>query len=177
MSIAFDPESHPLITVDQETGCWVGAGHDTGKGHTAIACGGSKTLGHVLFFAVFRGIVPRGMVLHHTCENKPCWNPWHLQPISPMDHRAKHTAQRTACPHGHAYPEHAMRDSDGRLRCRICTTERKRNAKARSKANRRWHCSCGAEGGRDQFPLVRPTTPQCASCGRKGGHHIKPIAT
>jgi len=171
----FDPYTHPLITVDADTGCWIGAGKDTGKGHTTVAAGGRRILGHVLFYAALRGTTPRGTVLHHLCGVKGCWNPWHVQPVTAKSHAAAHSAQRVACPYGHAYPENSFHDASGSLRCRICTTERKRDAKRRAKANRRWRCSCGAEGGRGQFPLVKPTTPECVDCGAKGGHHIKPI--
>src|SRR5690606_29357364 len=156
------------------TDWWIGHGHDTGEGHTAVGAGGSKVLGHGIFCAALRGPVPRRMVRHHKCENTRCWYPGHLAPVTARAPRARPTAQRTACPHGPPYPENAYRDRSGSLRCKVCTKQRKAEAKRRAKADRRWRCTCGAEGGRDVFPLVTATTPQCVECGRKGGHHIKP---
>ena len=176
LPLAFDPRTHPKITVDEATGCWHGKGQQI-KGHTRLALGGRVAFGHVVMFAAFRGPVPRGSVLHHRCETPDCWNPWHVEPLSALQHRAAHTAQRSACPQGHPYPQSQFRDAGGKLRCRVCTAAYKADAKRRARANRRWRCvECSTEGDGEAFPLVAATTRECASCGAKGGHKVKPLA-
>lgn len=176
LPLAFDPREHPRITVDEATGCWHGKGAPI-KGHTRLPLAGRQAFGHVVMYVVFRGVIPRGSVLHHRCETPDCWNPWHVEPLSALRHRAEHAAQRSACPQGHAYPEHQFRDNSGSMRCRVCTTDYKREAKRRAKANRRWRCvECEAEGGGEAFPLVAATTRECSACGAKGGHKVKPVA-
>ena len=39
-------------------------------------------LAHRLSYAYFRGAFPTHLVIDHLCRNKPCWNPWHLDPVT-----------------------------------------------------------------------------------------------
>lgn len=175
LPLAYDPRTDPRITVDEATGCWHGRGSKI-KGHTRLPLAGQQTFGHVIMFVVFRGTIPRGSVLHHRCETPDCWNPWHVEPLSTLQHKAEHSATRSACPNGHAYPANQFRDTSGKLRCRICTADYKREAKRRARANRHWRCvGCQAEGDGEQFPLVAATTRRCVTCGAQGGHKVKPI--
>lgn len=36
----------------------------------------------------------RGMDVHHACGNRRCVCPWHLELITPADHRVEHDAER-----------------------------------------------------------------------------------
>lgn len=37
------------------------------------------------------GEIPEGMVVHHTCGNKECQNPWHLVLLTREEHRSLHS--------------------------------------------------------------------------------------
>ena len=45
---------------------------------------------HRLLWSRENGPVPTGYDLHHTCENKLCVNPEHLELLSPKDHHKRH---------------------------------------------------------------------------------------
>jgi hypothetical protein len=38
---------------------------------------------HRLAFMVLRGEIPEGLYLDHLCRFQPCWNPWHMDPVTP----------------------------------------------------------------------------------------------
>lgn len=35
---------------------------------------------HRLAFTLAKGIIPAGKQINHSCNNRPCCNPWHLEP-------------------------------------------------------------------------------------------------
>jgi hypothetical protein len=65
-----------------EGGCWIwrGARQKFGYGNVKV----NKRFWRVHRFAyeMLRGPIPQGLVLHHTCGNKPCCNPDHVVPVT-----------------------------------------------------------------------------------------------
>lgn len=45
---------------------------------------------HRLAYRIYRGEVPLGWILHHVCLEPRCWNPFHLQVVTPLQHRHLH---------------------------------------------------------------------------------------
>jgi len=41
---------------------------------------------HRYLYDILVGDVPRGYHVHHICEVKACWNPFHLKEVSPKEH-------------------------------------------------------------------------------------------
>lgn len=60
------------------SGCWewTGCRHPTGYGMVTIKRKGHRT--HILSYKEFKGPVPSGLLVCHTCDNPPCFNPDHL---------------------------------------------------------------------------------------------------
>jgi hypothetical protein len=107
--------------VDKSGDCWLWTGHVTPKGRGQInrgARGEGIAQVHVVAWELTFGPVPPGRELHHTCFTPLCCRPDHLQPLTPVEHRAAHVAAKTTCKHGH--------DLDGwdnvrqRRFCRTC---------------------------------------------------------
>ncbi len=113
-------------------GCvtWQGA-HD-GKGYPHCYYKG-KT--HRIFRVLYESFIGpiRHDLLHHTCENRECVNPAHLEDITKSEHhRDKHPRPlATHCPKGHELVGRnlmVINLSSGNIhrKCRICETARKK---------------------------------------------------
>lgn len=64
------------IYVENADGCWVWQGKKTEAGYGVIF----GTLAHRMMFSFYKAVIPPGMVLRHTCDNRACVFPDHLQP-------------------------------------------------------------------------------------------------
>jgi len=74
-----------------DAGCW----EWTGYVNPHVGYGMYRTETHNLYvhrmaYEELVGPIPEGLVLHHTCENRICFNPAHLEPITRSDHIKKH---------------------------------------------------------------------------------------
>jgi hypothetical protein len=76
-----------------------------------------------------RGPIPAGHHLHHTCGNRACVNPWHLEPLTPREHKQRHL--RSECPRGHGpYDASTPRQRT----CRKCRADDQRAYIARKRS-------------------------------------------
>ena len=69
--------------VCKDTGCWLYAGKDSGKGYIDRKFkvdGKRKSIAlHRLSYILFVGVIPKGNFVTHNCYNKRCINPVHLK--------------------------------------------------------------------------------------------------
>ena len=109
------------------SGCWLWTKATT-RGGYAVMRTGSKTDGtcqdqfaHIVSYRHFRGPIPIGLELDHTCRVTCCINPDHLEAVTHRTNvlRGKSptagNAQKTHCPNGHPY--------DLRRICSMCRCE------------------------------------------------------
>lgn len=120
-------KSQVLVT---ENGCWEWQGfrHKKGYGDMSYRCKNWRV--HRLAYHLFHGPIPKGMVICHTCDNRPCCNPLHLFlgtfDINNKDMAAKGRCKYSAaswprCKHGHEFtPENTRIDSRGFRQCKEC---------------------------------------------------------
>jgi hypothetical protein len=80
----------PYYTVDPQTGCWnwnrrlTDDGYGSWKGTTA----------HRVMYERKYGPIPPGHDGHHTCENRRCVNPDHIEPKPASAHTRYHHIKR-----------------------------------------------------------------------------------
>ena len=68
-------EKKRIIT---DTNCWEFTGYKTKDGYGMIGVFDSVVLTHRASYEVYIGPIPKGMLVCHTCDNPPCFNPDHL---------------------------------------------------------------------------------------------------
>lgn len=68
-----------------ETGCWEWDGFRRPDGYVQIKVKGANEYIHRIAHEVFIGPIPDGFDVDHTCFNPPCFNPEHLESVTPEE--------------------------------------------------------------------------------------------
>jgi len=131
-----------FIRVDLNTNCWNWIGHINkegyGKFNLAKNCGKreSFTVSRISY-SIFNKTDPL-LLIDHTCRNRKCVNPEHLQQASPLTNTHENSVStahflslRSCCNKGHEYTEEntAIRKNNGAYggrRCKTCEKERQK---------------------------------------------------
>lgn len=123
-----------VVTAD---GCWQWVASKNRDGYGKLALEGGWVLAYKWFFEGINGAVPTGFELDHTCRNRACVNPAHLEQVSHEENmRRGKWAQRTHCKNGHALTGdnvHMRPNRRGRI-CRSCNIEGSKRFRERSHA-------------------------------------------
>lgn len=77
-SVRPNPIARLMANVDKSSGCWIWTGGRTSGGYGSISVRGKKVYVHRLAWQLFKGPIPPGMDVLHSCDNPPCFNPEHL---------------------------------------------------------------------------------------------------
>lgn len=87
---------------------------------------GDKVFVHRFAYIVKHGAFPDDLVTDHTCRNRACCNPDHLEPVSNLENIRRGEVgivnrSKTACPQGHEYTlENTYTCAKGKRQCVIC---------------------------------------------------------
>lgn len=73
-----------------DSGCWFRYSRARNSGYTSIVCDGRSLGSHRFAYAAFVGDIPAGMEIDHTCRDRACVNPEHLELVD----RATNLARR-----------------------------------------------------------------------------------
>lgn len=120
------------IHTNPETGCWEWTGqlNSNGYGWAQRGPGHKPRVVHrIIWEHTHNKPVPSGLQLDHTCRNRRCCNPDHLEPVTGSENtrRQEHfNRSKTTCPKGHEYTDENTRiTKEGRRQCRACDRARK----------------------------------------------------
>ena len=113
------------------TSCWIWDGSKTQWGYGMVRYAGRVRSVHRTVYEELVGPIPEGLQLDHLCRTPACYNPDHLEPVTPKENRRR--AMRDACKHGHAFTEaNTYVARDGGRACRECHKEYQRARRARN---------------------------------------------
>ena len=124
------------------TGCWQWTSYidkETGYGRFGLP-GGIVIGAHRFSYMYYKGPIADDMVLDHTCKNRWCVNPDHLEEVTLLvnlqrgdnSHRGRWQRETTHCPQGHEYsPDNTWISKTGARYCKTCNRERMRERRSR----------------------------------------------
>ena len=85
------------VRVDEETGCWIwtkgDSGNGRGGGYGRVYYQGQMVAAHRLMYVLTHGYLHRSQQVDHTCCNRRCINPAHLQATTHKENQRRR-AQR-----------------------------------------------------------------------------------
>ena len=104
--------------------CWEWVGGKTNNGYGVMKIQGKMTTTHKLSYQLYKGYIPKGLEIDHTCFNKSCCNPDHLEAVTHQENQirmGKNKPEITHCVHGHEYTlENTWINKKNRKICRSC---------------------------------------------------------
>jgi hypothetical protein len=154
--------------------CWPFVGSDNGQGYGRFCFKKKRESAHRTAYRLFVGPIPEGFVVHHTCRNRRCCNPAHLELVTPKEHvfldltGAYLNSIKTHCKRGHEFTPENTRLSRGQRLCRICLAylkKQRRNPDA-IRNSLKTHCVNGHPFDEENTAIRPGGERTCRACSR-----------
>lgn len=142
-----------------ENGCVLWTRSTDRRGYGQFGAEYRMLKAHQVSWILQNGPIPEGLVLDHLCENPPCCNPEHLEPVTPPENVRRWRDRMTHCVSGkHLWSEQdPILRSGGRKLCRPC---QKAHRKAEYEQDKRKRHEAGLSPGGIPYAQLQKRRPQ-----------------
>lgn len=121
--------------------CWEWQAVKNKDGYGMIALNRKMISAHRVSYQMYKGSIPRQLMIDHLCRNRKCVNPHHMELVTNQENCIRGLTgkinnwqkRKTHCPYGHELKEpnllpHMLKKYNYR-QCKICHNERQRKYK------------------------------------------------
>ena len=85
-----------IVNQNDDDSCWYWDAAKDSDGYGRFWFEGRVIRAHRFSFTTFRTEIPEGLELDHLCHNRACCNPFHLEPVTGEENKARmHAYQAT----------------------------------------------------------------------------------
>lgn len=81
------------VETNHPDGCWIWTGPDSGEGkgggYGRMSLNGQTVAVHLVMFTHFHGYIPSKRQVDHTCNNRRCCNPDHLELVTHLENQKR----------------------------------------------------------------------------------------
>lgn len=159
--------------------CWPWPGSLRFGGYGQVKLPGKPpTAAHREAYQLLVGPIAADLVLDHTCRNRRCVNPVHLEPVSRAENILRgysalaENARKTHCVRGHPFSnENTKLTPAGHRLCKTCISERSRGLyshEPKQPHNRdKTHCARGHEFTPENTRISRAGRRECRACANE----------